>query len=149
MSNLSLALFRGNGTSLLAMADANPAGIAEQIVRQLLPGTYFARVRGGHDDIQLYGLHLLATTPLVADFNQDGTVDAADYVLWRKNINSEGAYDQWTGQFGESSGTGSGSHLAGPSANGATPEPSALLLAAIGCITAVVLRRRPRAVRNY
>jgi serralysin len=148
MSNLSLALFRGNGTSLLTMADANPAGLGEQIVRQLSPGTYFARVRGDQNDIQLYGLDLLATIPLVGDFNQDGTVDAADYVLWRKNINSEAAYDQWSGQFGESSGTGGGTYLAGPSADNATPEPSALLLA-LGSITAPVLRPRRQAVRCH
>jgi hypothetical protein len=43
------------------------------------------------------------------DFNQDGTVDAADYVVWRKGLGtnySEADYDQWRGHFGETAGSG-------------------------------------------
>jgi hypothetical protein len=58
-------------------------------------------------------------TPLVADFNEDGQVDAADYVVWRKRLgqivpggsaadaNEDGVingtdYDLWRGSFGRS-----------------------------------------------
>ena len=36
-----------------------------------------------------------------ADYNQNGTVDAADYVLWRKNDSSQAGYDQWGAHFGQ------------------------------------------------
>ncbi|MEX2309026.1 MAG: PEP-CTERM sorting domain-containing protein [Pirellulales bacterium] len=35
-----------------------------------------------------------------ADFNGDGTVDAADYPVWRKNNGAQADYDAWTAQFG-------------------------------------------------
>jgi serralysin len=63
LNNLSLALYDTNGTSLLASADNTAAGFDEEIVRQLLPGTYFARVKGTLNDIQLYGLNLFGTVP--------------------------------------------------------------------------------------
>ncbi len=64
LSDLSLALFDINGTTLLDLANANSAGGAEQIQRQLLPGTYFARVKGAQNDIQLYGLGVSASLPV-------------------------------------------------------------------------------------
>ena len=29
------------------------------------------------------------------DFNQNGVLDAADYVVWRKSIGGQAAYDAW------------------------------------------------------
>jgi hypothetical protein len=61
------------------------------------------------------------------DFNQDGFVDAADYVLWRRGIGTiynESHYAAWRGHFGANVGL-SGNLIAAP-----IPEPgSALLLA--------------------
>jgi hypothetical protein len=39
---------------------------------------------------------------LSGDFNEDGTVDAADSVVWRKTGGSEGEYETWREHFGES-----------------------------------------------
>lgn len=64
-----------------------------------------------------------------ADFNQDGVVDAADYVVWRKTDGSTAGYNLWRSNFGNVRGTvasGSGSLLAS-----SVPEPSAILLIAI------------------
>jgi hypothetical protein len=36
------------------------------------------------------------------DYNDDGVVDAADYVVWRKTGGSEGEYETWREHFGES-----------------------------------------------
>jgi autotransporter-associated beta strand protein len=62
------------------------------------------------------------------DYNSDGAVDGADYVLWRKDPNSYGGnpagYNAWRANFGSI--TGSGSSLASSSA---VPEPGALFLA--------------------
>ncbi len=78
------------------------------------------------------------------DYNDDGTVDAADYVLWRKGVsplanddtpgNQPEDYDVWKEHFGESA-PGSGG-------NSQVPEPSALLLAAVGLLASGACRRR-------
>lgn len=46
---------------------------------------------------------LVVSTPLEADFNSDGVVDAADYVVWRKDNLSSEQYDTWRATFGASS----------------------------------------------
>ena len=56
-------------------------------------GDYALRVRWfsevfdmiGDADQEFYGLAWSAVAGLPGDFNHDGTVDAADYVVWRKN----------------------------------------------------------------
>jgi hypothetical protein len=59
--------------------------------------------------------------PEPGDFNQDGTVNAADYVTWRKM--GFGAYSDWRENFGQSSfGSGEGA---------SAPEPRAVALACI------------------
>ena len=75
------------------------------------------------------------------DFNSDGKVDAADYVVWRKadgtnnalpNDNGLGVpigashYTLWRSTYGNPPGSGSGSDLTG----GNVPEPSTLILLA-------------------
>ena len=81
------------------------------------------------------------------DYNDDGEVDAADYVVWRKNVGTmnmlpndpdggtigSNQYNTWRANFGEMSGSGSGL--------GVVPEPSSVLLMLIGCFMAVRLRR--------
>jgi hypothetical protein len=46
-----------------------------------------------------------ATTPN-GDFNGDGLVDAADYVVWRNNGGTADEYDAWLATFGESTAPG-------------------------------------------
>jgi hypothetical protein len=63
---------------------------------------------------------------LAGDFNGDGKVDAADYVVWRKGLGTiytAADYELWRSQYGRtpSSGAGAGSGLAGTS----LPEPGA------------------------
>jgi hypothetical protein len=71
---------------------------------------------------------LFAPADSNGDFNGDGTVNAADYVVWRKtdNGNSQG-YADWRENFGEGMGTGGGSTGVSP-AQTAVPEPSTLAL---------------------
>jgi formylglycine-generating enzyme required for sulfatase activity len=83
----------------------------------------------------------LATIPeLSGDFNHDNTVDAADYVDWRKNpggIYTPDDYTTWRANFGQtfSVGTGASSAFSPPPSalDNSVPEPSALALAAM-CI---------------
>jgi hypothetical protein len=58
---------------------------------------------------------------LPGDYNNDGTVDAADYVVWQKTDGTPQAYDTWRAHFGETSGSGS-------IMNGEVPEPTTLVL---------------------
>ncbi len=44
---------------------------------------------------------LLIPTALAGDFNSDGTVDAADYTVWR-DTPSVGAYEAWRSNYGKS-----------------------------------------------
>lgn len=77
----------------------------------------------GWNTSQLYTSGVLSITS--ADYNQNNSVDAADYVLWRKTNGVAAGYDLWRGHFGES--TGSGSSVA--HVDGATvPEGSAAFL---------------------
>jgi hypothetical protein len=90
-------------------------------------------------------------TGLLGDYNADGAVDAADYVVWRKNDGTSnplpndnglgtpvGAahYALWQGSFGASGGGGGfGSVI--------VPEPTTLLLAS-AVAAAVLLKHRRR-----
>jgi hypothetical protein len=78
------------------------------------------------------------------DFNNDNKVNAADYVLWRKNpgaFGGAGGYATWRANFG--SPPGSGSSLGGPAA---VPEPAVLSLVLIAGLF-VAGRRRGRGRR--
>jgi hypothetical protein len=89
--------------------------------------------------------------PLPGDYNQNGTVDAADYAVWRDNEGTSNVlpndpigetigaaqYDQWRANFGDvASGNGSAQ-----SAHQAVPEPATLLLACIVLISTMFVMR--------
>jgi phospholipase/lecithinase/hemolysin len=79
----------------------------------------------------------------LGDFNNDGTIDAADYVVWRKNDGTQESYDAWRANFGTSLGVGSGSVL--PSAeplSAAAPEPATVILMILAAVGWSLCRRR-------
>jgi hypothetical protein len=82
----------------------------------------------------------VAAVGLPGDYNQNGTVDAADYVVWRKNDGSQTGYDLWRANFGRAA--GSGADISVPSTN-AVPEPGLMALLMCG---AIMLLRRPRQI---
>jgi GH35 family endo-1,4-beta-xylanase len=75
---------------------------------------------------------------LPGDFNGDGKVDAADYLVWRKTDGSSAGYNLWRTNFGKTLGSG-----AGTSANVAVPEPTTLVLLFMGMFV-MLSRRRMR-----
>jgi hypothetical protein len=76
---------------------------------------------------------------LAGDFNEDGTVDAADYVWWVKSGGSPQQYDEWHSNFGASS------PGAGGAFNGGVPEPnSTALILVAACVFAIAKKRRAR-----
>lgn len=73
--------------------------------------------------------------PLVGDYNDNGIVDAADYVVWRKtNINGQQGYSAWRTNFGRIEAPEGAAHETGAS----VPEPTsvALVIVTILCTLA-------------
>lgn len=101
------------------------------------------------DDISV---SLVRTPPLLGDYNVDGIVDAADYIVWRDTLGQsgsglaadgngsgtidEGDYHVWRMHYGETVGS-----VAGTSANAAVPEPTSRVMLIIG-VLAMFFRRR-------
>jgi hypothetical protein len=92
---------------------------------------------------------LMITAPAVAgDLNQDGSVNAADYVFWRKTDVSPNNYYTWRENFSHPSDAGDSLNVLQA---WTVPEPaSAFLLAAsfIACIAAPKLLRSQRRKRK-
>ena len=77
---------------------------------------------------------------LAGDYNNNGKVDAADYVLWRDNPNGFGGspagYNTWRSNFGQPPAAGGG-------AQAAVPEPASLMLFIVSAIGLLSFNRRP------
>ena len=81
-----------------------------------------------------------ALVSLAGDYNGNGGVDAADYVVWRKGLGTtytQTDYDIWRSHFGQTPGSG-----AGASANVAVPEPTTVLLLMFAAAGLCLRRRR-------
>jgi hypothetical protein len=87
-------------------------------------------------------LHI-AAAGLTGDYNGDGKVDAADYIVWRRDPTNPtyggnpGGYTNWRANFGKPPGSGSGSLL-----GAAVPEPSSVALVGLLALLVSVRRRR-------
>jgi hypothetical protein len=91
-----------------------------------------------------------APPPLFGDYNNNGIVDAGDYVTWRKRLGqsvtipndqtpgtvTSGDYTVWRNNFGMTLGAGAGSAL------GMVPEPSTMLLAIANSVIVGFSRRK-------
>jgi T5SS/PEP-CTERM-associated repeat protein len=79
-------------------------------------------------------LEVIQSATLDGDYNNDGRVDAADYVVWRKTDGTPAGYNAWRTNFGNT--LGSGSAVA---ANEIVPEPASVVLALLGTMLLVSL----------
>jgi probable HAF family extracellular repeat protein len=89
-----------------------------------------------------YHAYLLTPIPVPGDFNHNGIVDAADYIVWRKSDGTQAGYNAWRTHFGQPAGGGSSAAATG-SASAAVPEPTTLGL--LMFIMAGLFLRQPRA----
>jgi hypothetical protein len=86
------------------------------------------------------------------DFNLDGMVDAADYVVWRNGLGtvySQNHYAIWRSHFGQTASSGSAGYPLGASAepqSAAVPEPATLVL--LKLVTVGVIRHRHRSLQR-
>ncbi|MGI9456890.1 MAG: dockerin type I domain-containing protein, partial [Aeoliella sp.] len=140
-SDLSLELYDSDG--VLSIAQTNLTGVGESetlsAVELTTPGDYVIRVSGEQNRNQFYQL-ALAQLSDVGDYNNDGQIDAGDYIVWRNTLGTEvfpgtaadgngdghvGVEDYltWKDNFGQASGLAT--------TNVAVPEPgtwSAMLI---------------------
>lgn len=75
--------------------------------------------------------------PVVGDYNGNGSVDAADYVVWRNGDSpddTQAGYDLWKANFGKPAGAGATA--------GGVPEPASIGLLLIGLAAMTVSARR-------
>ncbi len=122
------AIFTGNVLSNQSFKDYKvnlPAGTANSVIRFESLSTFVNEIVA-LDDVRV----AVKTAPLTGDFNGNGAVDAADYVLWRnggplQNDPTEGVqpgdYNVWRSNFGRTAGAAS-------AAAASVPEPTALVL---------------------
>jgi hypothetical protein len=136
------------------------SGLNDQFVQQFGGGTFnparavmrasFIRFTAGGSDFREAAI-LPETPALAGDYNANGVVDAADYVVWRQLPSGPGIlandatpgtissadYDVWRAHFGQTAGSGSGA-----SANSAVPEPATMILLVLAAAGWYLRRRR-------
>jgi hypothetical protein len=122
-------------------------GISSTFASTMLPaltGDLFWTINYGPSLVELA---VEAPTPVLpGDFNSDGVVDAADYVVWRKGLDTTytlADYDVWRAHFGESTASAAESSLR---SGASVPEPGTLLLGLIlaGHVCGCRRKRRDR-----
>lgn len=95
-------------------------------------GFFFDELRLAYDFESLRG----ELTALPGDFNADGTVDAADYTVWRRDGLPESDYNLWRANYGTTAGAAA--------SVASVPEPTSLLLVICGLLIPCCQRKRVR-----
>jgi autotransporter-associated beta strand protein len=75
--------------------------------------------------------------PLAGDFNENGVVDTADYIVWRSGLGvayTQADYDVWRTNFGRTAGSGASNNAA------AVPEPSSFVLLLLSFVICTLKR---------
>jgi WD40 repeat protein len=94
--------------------------------------------------------YVFDVTRTAGDFNNDGTVDAADYVVWRNGMgttHTQADFNTWRANFGKTLASAKGATLAeGNSMAPAVPEPVSLvsMFYGLGALITTHRRGRPR-----
>jgi hypothetical protein len=142
--------------STLTLLDVAPFSLFGTFGEVTFLGSTTATVNYDEDNGDIFLSNFMGPAGVIGDYNDDGKVDAADYVVWRKfngtlttlpndstpGIVSPADLDEWKAHFGMMAMPGGGSSTA------AVPEPGTLLtfLFALGFVE--VRRRRSNPLRN-
>jgi len=153
--NTNLATFDGVGGSFQSMSapdgenlgELDPTGVGIALnagasinlgaVGGTLDDLEFSFILAGVGQVSRVGFVKYLNAGLPGDFNHDGSVNAADYVVWRKIDGSPGNYDLWRENFGNSMPGGGASAAVTP----AVPEPTTW---ALTMVVACFMNFRPK-----
>lgn len=132
LSNLSAPIFTSSSSNFLSSLSS--LGVVSYNTTKSNAGGYLDALIVSNTST---GFIDVTGVSVLGDYNLNGVVDAADYVVWRKDPNrTQAQYDTWRTHFGQSANSGSG-----VSESTTIPEPTTLVqmvLLAVGCS----LRRR-------
>jgi RHS repeat-associated protein len=120
VANIDTELYFYDVAGNLIASDDAAGSLGAQLNLTLLAGAYLAEVRsnGGEGEAGQYRLEVSTSPFLPGDYNLDGSVDAADYVVWRKTVGNtvanysgadgdgngivgQGDFAVWRANFGE------------------------------------------------
>lgn len=160
-------------TFTIPLSEFNDPGTGNNLVTDgLMEGSNYLRIglstsTDGASIYQIDNIRLLALVAGTGDYNGDGVVDAADYTVWRDNLNATGTpgevlgdgtttgdllgipdgvvdewdYSFWRAHFGESTLSGSGS-ADFALAQTKVPESSTLVGGLVACVGVLLFRRK-------
>jgi hypothetical protein len=97
-----------------------------------MPAGLMFAVQYGAKDVSL---KVVVDAGLTGDYNHDGAVNAANYVVWRKNDGSQQGYNTWRTNFGRTAGAAS-------SLTSSVPEPTGAILCCVHALLVFARRRR-------
>jgi hypothetical protein len=141
-----------NGQQFTSTLDYDLFGTFFVGYREAITGTSTHVTRHDPPTFDLIG----TVAALAGDYNDNGVVDAADYVVWRDNVGTNNTlpnnslpgpigpdhYNQWRANFGRTAAGGPGGLAT------AVPEPSAMALIACGVVALVGAQCRRSAARR-
>jgi hypothetical protein len=136
---------------LITWQGNSPASVPDQIpgIRTALHSENPLGTQGGRGAAAIFQFTLVPVT--LGDYNLNGAVDAADFVVWRRGLGTtytQAEYDAWRANFGQTIGSGGALPSADPlpiaSAERlpAVPEPSTALAALVGSLALATRCRR-------
>lgn len=112
------------GDTFTLLSSTSVAGVFDTTTLPDLPGTLEFGLITTATGVSLQ-VQVETNTLLEGDFNFDGTVDAADYTVWRDGLGTtfvQGDYDLWVANYGTT--------INSTSSSQAVPEPTTILLMA-------------------
>ena len=157
LANVESIDIGANGDIARANIDLDAAGnvyVTNNITERLQVfspgGNWLTTTSGSVAAMTSTGFSIVPLAPpmgLVGDYNNDGSVNAADYAVWRDNNGGTAVlpndatpgtvdasdYNTWRANFGETAGSGSGA---------AVPEPTTVALAGLALLGLIGLVRR-------
>jgi autotransporter-associated beta strand protein len=143
-------------------AEGGVSGTFAETLLPTLSGGLFWNVLYGANSVILAVAPTSSLVTIPGDFNQNGTVDAADYTVWRNNLGTtfaaadadfdgqvtEADYGIWKSNFGFSL---VGSGFASIALRASVPEPATAALLSLGIVGALGLTRSrsKRAIHHF